>query len=153
MKAIKLTTFAFLFLPIVAKAQIESKTKTAQDSVKVDTTPQVLELTFEIFRDSTWGRGGLNTRMVKTNARAGTIERVYKPLNVNTVKFDDLVCEFYNADATVIVREIVKMPLLSHQEKASFSLNIQKELNAVKVEIRRVRSDLKTEKLGLFRLQ
>jgi hypothetical protein len=143
--------FTVFLTPFLAQAQIEDKTKNKKE-VKADSLPQVLEMTMVIFRDSTWGKGGLNTRMDTTVSKNGKIEKVFKPLNINTAKYDDLICEFYDANATILVREIISNPLQNHQQEAHFSLKIQKELNAVKLEIRRVRSDKKTEKLGSFKL-
>lgn len=146
-KLIYQLVFTLFLAPFFAQAQIENK-------VKVDSVPkpQVLELTMVIFRDSTWGRGGLNTRMEKSNSENGKIDRVFRPFNINTAQFDDLVCEFYDANATILVREIIRNPLQTYQEEASFILKIQKELNPVKLEIRRVKADKKTEKLGSFKL-
>ena len=91
-------------------------------------------------------------RMESTSSKKGTIERVFKPLNINTVKYDDLICEFYDANATIIVREIIRNPLQQYQKEAEFTLKIQKELNPIRLEVRRVKADKKTEKLGSFRL-
>ena len=103
-----------------------------------------------IFPDSTWGKGGQSVRMVKTESKAGTMPRVYQ--SIDNVQTGDLICEYFNTDATIVVREVLKNPLQQYQQEAAFSLKIQKELNAVKLEIRRVRRDHKTEKLGSFKL-
>jgi hypothetical protein len=138
--------FLICFMPIVAKAQVEAKT----DSVKVD-TPKVLTLHFDIFKDSTWGKGGLNTRMTKSSEANGTLARVFQ--SIDKVVEGDLICEFFNNDATIIVREVIKSPIdVATQESAPFSLKIQNQPRLNKVEIRRVRKDNKTEKLGSFKL-
>ncbi|MBL7818501.1 MAG: hypothetical protein JNL70_26060 [Saprospiraceae bacterium] len=147
--------WVLIIVPFFAKAQIENKTKGKTETVaKSDSTPkpQVLSLTMVIFWDSTWGRGGMNMRMEKTNSTEGSIPKVFSPLNINSVQLNDLICEFYDANATIIVREIMRNPLHQSQDQAEFVLKIQKELNPVKLEIRRVKADKKTEKLGSFKL-
>ena len=145
--------FLFFLTPFFAQAQIENKAKVKKDSITlVDSLPQVIEMTMVIFRDSSWGKGGLNTRMDKSDSKNGKIDKIFKPLNINTVQYDDLICEFYDANASILVREIIRNPLQNNQQEANFNLKIQRELNAVKLEIRRVRLDRKTEKLGSFKL-
>lgn len=143
----------FMFgLPVFAQAQTEKLKKVKNDTiVLIDSLPQVIELTLDIFRDSTWGKDGLNMRMTKTASKNGTIPKRYQ--SIDNVQVGDLICEYFNADATIIVREVMKNPLQAHQQETSFPLFIQRELNAVKLEVRRVRRDKKTEKIGSFRLK
>lgn len=139
-------------LPVLAQAQTEKLKKVKNDTiVLIDSLPQVIELTLDIFRDSTWGKDGLNMRMTKTASKNGTIPKRYQ--SIDKVQEGDLICEYFNADATIIVREVMKNPLQGHQQETSFPLFIQRELHAVKLEVRRVRRDKKTEKIGSFRLK
>ena len=151
-KNITIYTFAALLsLPFLAQAQLEKTGSVKQDSTaKTDSLPQVLTFSMVIFPDSTWGKGGQSVRMVKTESKAGTMPRVYQ--SIDNVQTGDLICEYFNTDATIVVREVLKNPLQQYQQEAAFSLKIPKELKAVKLEIRRVRRDHKTEKLGSFKL-
>ena len=146
-------TIVLLGLPVFAQAQIEKKDdkKAKKEVALIDSLPQVLEFHLDIFRDSTWGKDGLNMRMAQNSAKNGSIPKKFQ--SIDKVEVGDLICEYFNADASIVVREVMKNPLQSSQQQATFSLFVQRELKAVKLEVRRVRQDRKTEKIGSFRLK
>ena len=128
-------TIVLLGLPVFAQAQIEKKDdkKAKKEVVLIDSLPQVLEFHLDIFRDSTWGKDGLNMRMAKNSAKNGSIPNKFQ--TIDKVEVGDLICEYFNADASIVVREVMKNPLQSSQQQATFSLFVMTKALGTGVEV------------------